>query len=121
MLVTGGSRAPPAFWIFSEYLPDTAKKVPTHLGEGWHSACLEYCPLIHSSFSAEPHRGVPGALSSAAPEQREPSATACVHIPSPGVSYQHRLLQPLDRLALALVPCPAATRVLDFSVWLCHG
>ncbi|KAI1236749.1 hypothetical protein IHE44_0015002 [Lamprotornis superbus] len=60
--------------------------------------------FLDSHSGKTPHRGFPGAIPSAAPEQRESSATAGVHIPSPGVSYQHCLLQPVDRPALALAP-----------------
>lgn len=62
------------------------------------------CPLTLSSLLAEPDRGFPGAIPSAAPEQRESPAPACVHVPSPGVSHQHRLLQPVDGPALAPAP-----------------
>lgn len=45
---------------------------------------------------AEPEDGVEGGLSSAATGQQQPSASAGVHVPSPGVGHQHGLLQPVD-------------------------
>lgn len=52
--------------------------------------------------AAESESGVSGASADPASIQRQPPSTAGVHVPPPGVSNQHGLLQPVERTAVEL-------------------
>lgn len=52
--------------------------------------------MFYPRSPSEPEDGAEGAAGGAATGQQQSSASAGVHVPSPGVGHQHGLLQPLD-------------------------